>query len=74
MLGTALSKAKRNISKDIDVIDSLMQEAQNMNEIFVVAAHGPPLGQGKYDLDYAVGGGNVGDEKLVDIITKYNVY
>ena len=51
--------------KDIDVVDKLMQEAQDMNEILVMAAHGPPLGEGKYDLDFAAGGGNVGDASLV---------
>ena len=50
-----------------------MQEAQDMNEILVMAAHGPPLGEGKYDLDFAAGGGNVGDASLVDLLTKNNV-
>ena len=59
--------------KDIDVVDKLMQEAQDMNEILVMAAHGPPLGEGKYDLDFAAGGGNVGDASLVDLLTKNNV-
>ena len=59
--------------KDIDVVDALMSDAQNMNEIFVLASHGPPLGKGKYDLDFAAGGGNVGDPKLVELIKKYDV-
>ena len=50
-----------------------MQEAQDMNEILVMAAYGPPLGEGKYDLDFAAGGGNVGDASLVDLLTKNNV-
>jgi hypothetical protein len=51
-----------------------MKEAQNLNEIFVLAAHGPPLGKGKHDLDYAVGGGNVGDDHLRQLIEDYNVH
>jgi len=50
-----------------------MSEAQNMNEIFVLASHGPPLGKGKYDLDFAAGGENVGDPQLVDLVRKHNV-
>lgn len=59
--------------KDIEAVSTLMKEAQNLNEILVLAAHGPPLGKGKYDLDYANGGGNVGDESLRKLIEERHV-
>jgi Icc-related predicted phosphoesterase len=59
--------------KDVDVVSSLMKDSQNMNEIFVLASHGPPLGKGNYDLDFAAGGGNVGDENLKKLIEDYNI-
>tara|TARA_Y100001954_G_scaffold236380_1_gene296816 strand:- start:1425 stop:2564 length:1140 start_codon:yes stop_codon:yes gene_type:complete len=59
--------------KHIELLDELMTDSKNMGEFYALAAHGPPRGEGRYDLDYAAGGGNVGDERLAELISKHNV-
>jgi Icc-related predicted phosphoesterase len=45
-------------------IDEVVQMANRAKSPAVLVSHGPPRGEGSQALDYAISGGNVGDEQL----------
>ncbi len=54
-------------------VDEVIRAAKEAKSPVVMVAHGPPHGEGSQALDYASGGGNVGDEEVARAIRDGNI-
>ena len=54
-------------------IDEVVQMAKSAKSPAVLISHGPPRGEGSQALDYAISGGNVGDEQLTRAIREAKI-
>ncbi|MGQ0504015.1 MAG: metallophosphoesterase family protein [Myxococcaceae bacterium] len=54
-------------------VDEVIRVAKEAKNPVVLVAHGPPHGEGSQALDYATGGGNVGDEDVARAIRDGNI-
>lgn len=54
-------------------VAELVREAKEQKTPVMLVSHGPPHGKGELALDYANGGGNVGDEQITKAIADANI-
>jgi hypothetical protein len=54
--------------KDVEALKEQIKPLVDKGDVVIVTAHGPPRGQGKQAIDYAVDAGNVGDEDLMALL------
>ncbi len=54
-------------------VEEVIRVAKEAKSPVVLVAHGPPHGEGSQALDYATGGGNVGDEEVARALRDGNI-